>query len=95
MYTGMSLKILPSLSMMSSSSISPPGIRDESGTLEDYSSRPSKLLEAILLDYKVLGGLSYGLPWAHYLGGHLGLPVLCHTTPDCVRRKDYGGEVLG
>jgi hypothetical protein len=32
------------------------------GTLEDYSSRPSKLLEAILLDYKVLGGLSYGPP---------------------------------
>jgi hypothetical protein len=28
-----------------------------SGTLEDYSSRPSRLLEAILLDYKVLGGL--------------------------------------
>jgi hypothetical protein len=29
-----------------------------SGTLEDYSSRPSRLLETILLDYKVLGGLS-------------------------------------
>jgi hypothetical protein len=29
-YAGMSLKILPSLSMMSSSSISLPGIRDES-----------------------------------------------------------------
>jgi hypothetical protein len=56
-----------------------------SGTLEDYSSRPSRLLEAILLDYKVLGGLSYGPPWAHYLGGYqdrllggpLGLPDLC------------------
>jgi hypothetical protein len=74
-----------------------------SGTLEDYSSRPSKLLEAILLDYKVPGGLSYGPPWAHYLGGYqdrllggpLGLPDLCRTVPDGVRRKDYGGEVLG
>jgi hypothetical protein len=27
---------------------------------EDYSPRPSRLLESILLDYKVLGGLSYG-----------------------------------
>jgi hypothetical protein len=33
-----------------------------SGTLEDYSSRLSRLLEAILLDYKVLRGLSYGPP---------------------------------
>jgi hypothetical protein len=46
---------------------------------------------------------SYGPPWAHYLsgyqdrllGGPLGLLVLCHTAPDGVRRKDYGGEVLG
>jgi hypothetical protein len=56
-----------------------------------------------LLDYKVLGGLSYGPPWAHYLGGYqdrllggpLGLLSLCHTTPDGVGRKDYSGEVLG
>jgi hypothetical protein len=47
--------------------------------------------------------VSYGPPWAHYLGGYqdrllsgpLGLLGLCHTTPDDVRRKDYGGEVLG
>jgi hypothetical protein len=47
--------------------------------------------------------LSYGPPWAHYLGGYqdrllggpLRLPDLCHTVPDGVRRKDYGGEVLG
>jgi hypothetical protein len=32
------------------------------GTPKDYSSRPSRLLETILLDYKVLGGLSYGPP---------------------------------
>jgi hypothetical protein len=62
-------------------------------------SRPSRLLETILLE---LGGLSYGPPWAHYLGGYqdrllggtLGLPGLCHTAPDGVRRKDYSGEVL-
>jgi hypothetical protein len=47
--------------------------------------------------------LLYGPPWAHYLGGYqdrvlggpLGLPGLCHEAPDGVRRKDYGGEVLG
>jgi hypothetical protein len=47
--------------------------------------------------------LSYGPPWAHYLGGYqdrllggpLGLLVLCYTAPDGMGRKDYGGEVLG
>jgi hypothetical protein len=71
--------------------------------LEDYSPRPSRLLEAIQLDYKVLGGLSYGPHWAHCLGGYqdrllggpLGLPGLCHMAPGGVRRKDYGREVLG
>jgi hypothetical protein len=71
--------------------------------LEDYSSRPSRLVEAILLDYKVLEGLSYGPPWAYYisgyqdqlLGGPLGLLGLCHMAPDGVRRKDYSREVLG
>jgi hypothetical protein len=65
--------------------------------------RPSRLLEAILLDYKVLGGLLYGPPWAHYrggyqdrlLGGPLGLPDLRCTTPDGVKHKDYRGAVLG
>jgi hypothetical protein len=33
-----------------------------SGTLKDYSPRLSRLLEDILLDYKVLRGLSYGHP---------------------------------
>jgi hypothetical protein len=73
-----------------------------SGTLEDYSLRPSRLLEAILLDYKILGRLSYGPPWAHYLGGYqdrllgepLGLPDLRSTVPDGVKHKDYRGEVL-
>jgi hypothetical protein len=47
--------------------------------------------------------VSYGPPRAHYLGGYqdrllggpLGLPNLCRTVPDGMRRKDYGGEVLG
>jgi hypothetical protein len=47
--------------------------------------------------------LSYGPPWAHYLGGYqdrllggpLGLPGLRYTAPDDVENKDYGGEVLG
>jgi hypothetical protein len=46
--------------------------------------------------------LSYGPPWAHYLGGYqdrllggpLGLLGLCYTAPDGMRRKEYGGEVL-
>jgi hypothetical protein len=71
--------------------------------LEDYSLRPSRLLEAILLDYKVLGGLSYGPPWAHYLGGYqdrllggpLGLLGLRYTAPEGVEHKDCRREVLG
>jgi hypothetical protein len=47
--------------------------------------------------------VSYGPPWARYLGGYqdrllggpLGLPGLRYTTPDDVKHKDYGGEVLG
>jgi hypothetical protein len=73
-----------------------------SGMLGDSSSRPVRLLETILLDYKVLGGLSYGHSWAHYsggyldrlLGGPLGLLDLCCTVPDGVERKDYDGGVL-
>jgi hypothetical protein len=49
------------------------------------------------------GRLSYGPPWAHCLGWYqdrlvgrpLGLLSLCHTAPNGVGRKDYGGEVLG
>jgi hypothetical protein len=47
--------------------------------------------------------LSYGPPWAHYLGGYqdrllggpLVLPDLRCTAPDGMKHKDYGGEVLG
>jgi hypothetical protein len=71
-------------------------------THEDYSSGPSRLLETILLDYQLLGGLSYGPPWAHYLGGYqdrllggpLGLLGLCHMAPDGMGRKEYSGGVL-
>jgi hypothetical protein len=73
-----------------------------SGTLKDYSPRPSRLLKNILHDYKVLAGLSYGHPWTHYsagyqdrlLGGPLGLLDLCYTIPVAVELKDYRGIVL-
>jgi hypothetical protein len=47
--------------------------------------------------------VSYGPPWAHYLGGYqdrllggpLGLPDLRSTAPASVKHKDYRGEVLG
>jgi hypothetical protein len=46
--------------------------------------------------------VSYGPPWAHYLGGYqdrllggpLGLPDLHCTAPDGMKHKDYRGEVL-
>jgi hypothetical protein len=65
--------------------------------------RPSRLLETILLDYKVLWVLSYAHPWAHYsggyqyllLGGTLGLLDLCYMVPFSVECKDYRGIVLG
>jgi hypothetical protein len=47
--------------------------------------------------------LSYGHPWAHYSGGYqdrllrgpVGLLDLGCTTLDGVKRKAYGGLVLG
>jgi hypothetical protein len=55
------------------------------------------------LEETVLRTMSYGPPWAHYLGGYqdrllggpLGLPGLRYTAPDGVEHKDYRGEVLG
>jgi hypothetical protein len=66
-----------------------------SGTLKDYLPRPSRLLEDILLDYKVLEGLSYGHFWAHYSSGYwdrllrepLGLVNLSCTAPAGVEHK--------
>jgi hypothetical protein len=74
----------------------------ELGALKDYSSRPSRVLEDILLDYKVLEGLSYGHPWAHYSGGYLdrllhgplGLLDLGYTAPAGMERKAYRGLLL-
>jgi hypothetical protein len=59
-------------------------------------------LELLSGALKLLSGVSYGPPWAHYLGGYqdrllggpLGLPSLRCTTPDGVKHKDYRGEVL-
>jgi hypothetical protein len=42
----------------------------ELGDAQGLLPRPSILLEDILLDYKVLRGLSYGYPKAHYTGGY-------------------------
>jgi hypothetical protein len=47
--------------------------------------------------------MSYGPPWAHYLGGYqgrllggpLGLPDLRYTAPEGVEHKDSAGVVLG
>jgi hypothetical protein len=47
--------------------------------------------------------VSYGPPWAHYLGGDqdrllggpLGLPGLRYTAPEGVEHKDYTEVVLG
>jgi hypothetical protein len=55
------------------------------------------------LQVHIVGHVSYGPPWAHYLGGYqdrllggpLGLPDLRCTVPDGVKHKDYEGEVLG
>jgi hypothetical protein len=53
--------------------------------------------------YFVAPNLSYGPPWAHYLGGYqdrllggpLGLPGLRYTAPEGVEHKDNTGVVLG
>jgi hypothetical protein len=53
--------------------------------------------------FHMLMSVSYGPPWAHYLGGYqdrllggpLGLPGLCYTAPEGVEHKDYTGVVLG
>jgi hypothetical protein len=62
----------------------------------------------LLLCIKLMGkhlfkDLSYGPPWAHYLGGYqdrllggpLGLLGLRYTAPEGVEHKDSTGVVLG
>jgi hypothetical protein len=59
--------------------------------------------EDVFSDEVPPGLLSYGPPWAHYLGGcqdrllggPLGLPDFRCTVPDGVKHKDCRGEVLG
>jgi hypothetical protein len=54
-------------------------------------------------DHNLSARVSYGPPWAHYLGGYrdrllggpLGLPGLRYTAPEGVEHKDYKGVVLG
>jgi hypothetical protein len=56
-----------------------------------------------MLRHPANGSLSYGPPWAHYLGGYqdrllggpLGLPGLRYTAPEGVEHKDYTRVVLG
>jgi hypothetical protein len=60
-------------------------------------------VEGIMVASILPEDVSYGPPWAHYLGGYqdrllggpLGLHGLRYTAPDGVEHKDYGGEVLG
>jgi hypothetical protein len=57
----------------------------------------------IVVSHRVVILVSYGPPWAHYLGGYqdrllggsLGLPGLRYTAPEGVEHKDYTGVVLG
>jgi hypothetical protein len=64
----------------------------------------SESIETFLMTFILLKEvLSYGPPWAHYLGGYqdrllggpLGLPGLRYTAPGGVEHKDCRGEVLG
>jgi hypothetical protein len=60
-------------------------------------------VEKIKFSIKSMDPMSYGPPWAHYLGGYqdrllggpLGLPGLRYTAPEGVEHKDYAGVVLG
>jgi hypothetical protein len=57
----------------------------------------------VMIGTEVSTEVSYGPPWAHYLGGYqdrllggpLGLPGLRYTAPEGVEHKDYIGVVLG
>jgi hypothetical protein len=75
--------------------------------MEDAPAAAARGMDGGCLDSDYAGSegsmLSYGPPWAHYLGGYqdrlldgpLGLLGLCHAAPDGVGRKDFSGEVLG
>jgi hypothetical protein len=71
--------------------------------------REQEARQVLELDYKEIAFecdkhmVSYGPPWAHYLGGYqdrllggpLGLPGLHYTAPEGVEHKDSTGVVLG
>jgi hypothetical protein len=69
-----------------------PCVSEESARQSDFTVQKS-----------VVRSLSYGPPWAHYLGGYqdrllsgpLGLPSLRYTAPEGVEHKDYTRVVLG
>jgi hypothetical protein len=78
--------------------------RDKSNMLQGYGDavlRAEALEEQLVKSRK--HAVSYGPPWAHYLGGYqdrllggpLGLPGLRYTAPEGVEHKDYTGVVLG
>jgi hypothetical protein len=71
-------------------------------TLKDYLPRPSRLLDDILFDYKVLGGLLWtslgpllNWYWDRLLYGPVGLLDLGCMAPDGMKHKAYEGLVLG
>jgi hypothetical protein len=70
------------------------GVRVHGGELEAPPLPPYP--GAIAVVWTSLGPLPQWVPGRQdrLLGGPLGLPGLCHTAPDGVRRNDYGGEVL-
>jgi hypothetical protein len=71
--------------------------------VEQCATQGFNLVKQGKLSYEDKLHMSYGPPWAHYLGGYqdrllggpLGLPGLHYRAPEGVEHKDYGGEVLG
>jgi hypothetical protein len=64
---------------------------------------PWTFTQSTLEIFESTQSVSYGPPWAHYLGGYqdrllggpLGLPGLRYTAPEGVEHKNYTGVVLG
>jgi hypothetical protein len=64
----------------------------ESTSSDDEEGSPYRQEPSVV--WTSLGPLPRWVP-GQILGGPFGLFGLCHTAPDDVRCKDYGGEVLG
>jgi hypothetical protein len=80
--------------------------RQAAGPVNFAGIEPKQMSTGLARKSAMLSGkmtLSYGPPWAHYLGGYqdrllggpLGPPGLRYTAPNGVEYKDYRGEVLG